>query len=40
MAVEEQQPSDEETELSDEEMDLLSDLVAASELEAATGGAE
>lgn len=29
-----------ETELSDEEMDLLADLVAASELETATGGSE
>ncbi len=31
---------DGETELSDEEMELLSDLVAASELETATGGSE
>jgi len=38
--AEDQQPPDEEIELSDEEMDLLSDLVAASELEAATGGVE
>ena len=29
-----------ESELSDEEMELLSDLVAASELETATGGSE
>ncbi|BAX91783.1 type I polyketide synthase [Mycobacterium shigaense] len=34
------QASDLETELSDEEMELLSDLVAASELETATGGSE
>ncbi|OSC40411.1 type I polyketide synthase [Mycobacterium decipiens] len=34
----EQEPSDAEPELSDEEMDLLSDLVDASELEAATRG--
>jgi phthiocerol/phenolphthiocerol synthesis type-I polyketide synthase C len=32
--------ADAETELSDEEMELLSDLVAASELETATGGSE
>jgi phthiocerol/phenolphthiocerol synthesis type-I polyketide synthase C len=32
--------AEDEPELSDEEMDLLSDLVAASELEAATEGAE
>ena len=32
--------ADGETELSDEEMELLSDLVAASELETATGGSE
>ncbi len=38
--AEDQQPPDEEIELSDEELDLLSDLVAASELEAATGGVE
>ena len=35
-----EQTSDAEPELSDEEMELLSDLVAASELEAATGGGE
>ncbi len=35
-----QQTSEAEPELSDEEMELLSDLVAASELEAATGGSE
>ncbi len=34
------QTSDTEPELSDEEMELLSDLVAASELEVATGGGE
>ncbi len=35
-----EQTSDAETALSDEEMELLSDLVAASELEIATGGSE
>jgi phthiocerol/phenolphthiocerol synthesis type-I polyketide synthase C len=35
-----EQAPDVETELSDEEMELLSDLVAASELETATGGSE
>ncbi|OBH28495.1 polyketide synthase, partial [Mycobacterium sp. E1715] len=34
------EPSDGDTALSDEEMELLSDLVAASELETATGGSE
>jgi len=34
------QPPDAEAELSDEEMELLSDLVTASELETATGGGE
>ena len=38
--ADDQQASDDEPELSDEEMDLLSDLVAASELEAVTGGGE
>ncbi len=39
-AADAQQMSDAEPALSDEEMELLSDLVAASELEAATEGAE
>jgi phthiocerol/phenolphthiocerol synthesis type-I polyketide synthase C len=38
--AEAEQTSDAEPELSDEEMELLSDLVAASELEAAAGGSE
>jgi acyl carrier protein len=39
-AADAEQTPDAETELSDEEMELLSDLVAASELETATGGSE
>src|SRR5262249_7192494 len=35
-----EQPPDAETDLSDEEMELLSDLVTASELETATGGSD
>ena len=38
--AEAEQTPDTEAELSDEEMELLSDLVAASELEAAAGGSE
>ncbi len=35
-----EQPPDAESALSDEEMELLSDLVTASELETATGGSD
>ncbi|UXA08638.1 type I polyketide synthase [Mycobacterium sp. SMC-2] len=38
--ADDERPPDGETALSDEEMELLSDLVAASELETATGGSE
>ncbi|WP_156763675.1 beta-ketoacyl reductase, partial [Mycobacterium scrofulaceum] len=38
--TDDRQPPDGDTALSDEEMELLSDLVAASELETATGGSE